>query len=74
MIAGFPADIGNMNFSQSALKYGEIKKIYGRMVKTVKVSGTNYLGARVATDEKYSSITYTGIKNNYLTSEMIENY
>lgn len=47
---------------------------YGRMVKTVNVSGTNYLGARVATDEKYSSITYTGIKNNYLTLSTCKEY
>ena len=78
-ISGCSIDETIRNFMGSSCNVPASKLVigaafYGRMVKTVKVSGTNYLGARVATDEKYSSITYTGIKNNYLTSSTCKEY
>ena len=66
MIAGFPADIGNMNFSQSAFKYGEIKKIYGRMVKTNNTFGSLILG-------KFRIIAVTNDDQNHVLSEVLAN-
>lgn len=66
MIAGFPADIGNLNFSQSAFKYGEIKKIYGRMVKTNNTFGSLILG-------KFRIIAVTNDGQNHVLSEVLAN-
>ena len=66
MIAGFPADIGNLNFSQSAFKYGEIKKIYGRMVKTNNTFGSLILG-------KFRIIAVTNDDQNHVLSEVLAN-
>ena len=66
MIAGFPEDIGNLNFSQSAFKYGEIKKIYGRMVKTNNTFGSLILG-------KFRIIAVTNDDQNHVLSEVLAN-
>lgn len=66
MIAGFPVDIGNLNFSQSAFKYGEIKKIYGRMVKTNNTFGSLILG-------KFRIIAVTNDDQNHVLSEVLAN-
>ena len=66
MIAGFPADIGNLNFSQSAFKYGEIKKIYGRMVKTNNTFGSLILG-------KFRIIAVINDDQNHVLSEVLAN-
>ena len=66
MIAGVPADIGNLNFSQSAFKYGEIKKIYGRMVKTNNTFGSLILG-------KFRIIAVTNDDQNHVLSEVLAN-
>ena len=66
MVAGFPADIGNMNFSQSAFKYGEIKKIYGRIVKSNNTFGSLILG-------KFRIIAVTNDDKNLVLSEVLAN-
>lgn len=64
LVAGFPADIGNLNFSQSVFKYDEIKKIYGRMVKSNNTFGSLVLG-------KFRIIAVTCDDQNHVLSEVV---
>lgn len=47
---------------------------YGRMIETRKISGSNYLNVSPATDSKWVSITYGGVKNSYLSLSTCKEY
>ena len=47
---------------------------YGRMIETKKISGTKYLYVQASSDSQWVSITYSGIKNNYLTLSTCQEY
>ena len=44
------------------------------MIETRKISGSNYLNVSPATDSKWVSITYGGVKNSYLSLSTCKEY